>query len=197
MNNHLLNIFFFLAILNIKVNHFFVNGKVVTDAEMKKMGWSRYSLEDLNFCINKFEIDKRKERFLCFISFLSYQSDPGKHCWEFFGDYSVYEGKKDLGNIQSGDGCKFRPVGYFDLNWRNNYQKFSNLIGDENVMKGYSYVSPKYPFSNAGFLWKTYNINSLIDNDPSPQRICRKFAPNGVDCTSKVTKYYNKAKEIF
>ena len=80
MNNHLLNIFIFLTILSIKINHCFVNGKVVTDSEMKKMGWARYSLEDLNFCINKFEIDKRKERFLCFISFLSYQSDPGKHC---------------------------------------------------------------------------------------------------------------------
>ena len=49
----------------------------VTDAQMKKMGWTNYNLGDLNRCINKFRITT-KARLRHFISQISYESGLGK-----------------------------------------------------------------------------------------------------------------------
>ena len=62
-----------------------------------------------------------------------------------------YDGKKDLGNTQPGDGCRYRGAGYILMTGRNNYQKFANYIGDSRVMEGVSYVASNYPWTSAGF----------------------------------------------
>ena len=194
MNNHILYIFSFLVLFFIKTNHCTIITKI-TGTQMKKMGWTNYNIEDLNFCINKFEINI-KERFLSFISLLSYESVFGKLSGEHY-NCSLFEGRKDFGNTQPGDGCRFKAVGFMELRGRKSYQEFSNMIGDENVMKGYSYVNSKYPFSTSGYYWKINNLNSIVDKEPSPNKMCKIFGNHGIDCLSKMKKYYDEAKEIF
>ena len=195
MKNHLINIFIIFAIICVEVDYCSVITKV-TDAQMKKMGWTNYNLEDLNFCINKFEINT-KERFCHFISVLSHESGLGRFA-EDNRNCSIYEGRQDLGNIQPGDGCRFKGVGYIKLYGRYYYQQFSNFMGDENIMKGFSYVSPKYPFTCGGYFWNKNNINAFVDNSASIDRIC-KIVDGGIGtgCSNAVRKYYNKAKDIF
>ena len=195
MKNHLINIFIIFVLLCIEEDYCSVITKV-TDAQMKKMGWTNYNLEDLNFCINKFEINT-KERFCHFISVLSFESGLGRFV-EDITNCTKYEGRQDLGNIQPGDGCRFKGVGYIQLTGRYYYQQFSNFMGDENIMKGFSYVYLKYPFTCSGFFWNKYNLNALVDNSASIDRICKIVNGGiGTGCSNAVRKYYNKAKDIF
>lgn len=197
MKNHLLIIFVIFILLCIEVEYCSVITKV-TDSQMKKLGWTKYNfnLEDLNFCINKFEINTKK-RFCLFISVLSFESGLGRFA-EDIKNCSIYEGRRDLGNTQPGDGCRFKGVGYLQITGRYNYQQFSNFMGDENIMKGFSYVYPKYPFSFCGFFWNKNNMNALVDSPVSIERICKILDGGlGGGCAKEVKKYYSKANDIF
>jgi predicted chitinase len=169
----------------------------VTDAQMKKMGWTNYHLADLNRCISKFNINT-KARLRHFIAQTSHESGLGKWTQELGGTSycSKYDGRKDLGNTQPGDGCKYKGAGYIQLTGRYNYQKFSNYIGDQKVMNGCSYVATNYPWTSAGYWWYTNGLNTLCDKGASVETITRKVN-GGLNGLAERKKYYDKACTIF
>ena len=61
----------------------------------------------------------------------------------------AYEGRSDLGNIEPGDGPRYKGAGVLQLTGRYNYQRLANGIGDQKVMDGVDYVSNTYPFTSA------------------------------------------------
>ena len=200
MKNILFIILILLITVGIKTDDSIIIEKV-TDEQMQKLGWTNYYLEDLNYCIKKFEINT-KERLCHFISQLSYESANGRYTQEIGNETYCkrYDGRTDLGNTQPGDGCKFKGAGYLLLTGRYNYQKFADFIGDKNIMKGVSYVSVKYPWTSAGFWWHNYDINSLIDKGTSIQRLRKIIGGGGLDSgipAKQITKVYYKCKDIF
>ena len=171
--------------------------QLVTDAQMKSMGWTNYNLNDLNNCLNKFSINT-PARIRHFISQCSHESACGYYTQEL-GDYSYcsrYDGRADLGNTQPGDGCRFKGAGYIQLTGRSNYQKFANYMGDSRIMEGVSYVSVKYPWTSAGHWWHNNNMNALCDSGATVEQVTYKV--NGGDRgLEDRKKYYNKACGIF
>ena len=153
------------------------NGKIdkVTDLQMQKMGWTNYNLNDLNNCIRKFNINT-VQRIRHFIAQCSHESGLGKYTEELGGTShcSKYDGRRDLGNTQKGDGCRFKGAGYIQLTGRYNYQQFANYIKDNRVMEGVSYVSKKYPWTSAGYFWSQYGLNQLCDNGASVEVITKR-----------------------
>lgn len=61
----------------------------------------------------------------------------------------AYEGRRDLGNTQPGDGPRFKGAGVLQLTGRFNYQRLADGIDDQRVMEGVDYVSNIYPFTSA------------------------------------------------
>ena len=169
----------------------------VTDAQMQKMGWTNYHLADLNRCITKFSINTQA-RLRHFIAQTSHESGLGKWTQELGGTSycSKYDGRKDLGNTQPGDGCKYKGAGYIQLTGRYNYQKFSNYIGDKKVMNGCSYVATNYPWTSAGYWWYSNGLNSLCDKGASVETITKKVN-GGLNGLASRKKYYDKACTIF
>ena len=195
MKKHLFIIFIILFIFCVKSSYSSVISKII-DAQMKKMGWTNYNHTDLDFCIKKFEINT-KERISYFISILAAESALGRYNIELT-NCSIYDNRRDLGNIQPGDGCKYKGVGYLVLSGRTLYQQFSDFMGDKNIMEGFLYVAPRYSFSICGFMWNKYNINHLIDKGTTIQKICNWFDGGiGSRCMREVNKYFRKAKDIF
>ena len=173
------------------------NYYTITDEQMKKMGWKKYNLEQLNRCINEFNITTT-ERIRHFIAQCSSESSLGQNTIESGNNdhCSKYDGRTDLGNTQPGDGCKYKGAGYIQLTGRYNYQQFADYMGDKNIMEGADYVAKNYPWISAGFWWKTHKMNSLCDKGASVETITRKVN-GGTNKLEERKKYYELACSIF
>lgn len=134
-------------------------------------------LTDLNSCLERYDIDT-PARIRHFMAQIAHESG-GLRWLEELADGSAYEGRRDLGNTQPGDGPRFKGAGAIQLTGRYNYEKFAKSIGDMQVMEGCSYVAEHYPFTSAGFWWNNNHINGLVDAGASCRKISERV--NGRD----------------
>jgi putative chitinase len=148
---------------------------------------------ELNRCLEQFEITT-PVRLRHFLSQISHESGGGRYKKELAsGD--AYEGRKDLGNTQPGDGRKYKGVGYIQLTGRANYQAFANFIKDPKVMDGVDYVAQKYPFTSAGFWWNNNKMNQLCDKNPTVEEVTLRVN-GGYNGLADRKKYYSRCLEI-
>ena len=81
-----------------------------------------------------------------------------------FADGSAYEGRKDLGNSQRGDGVRYKGRGYIQLTGRANYTKFKGSVSDD-IVANPILVEQKYVAQSAAWFWKTRKFNSFANDD--------------------------------
>ena len=167
----------------------------ITDEQMKSMGWTNYYLSDLNNCLSNFEINNVK-RVRHFISQCSHESACGTYTKELASG-KAYENRKDLGNNQPGDGPKYKGAGFIQMTGRSNYQAFANFMNDQKIMDGVDYVAKNYPWSSAGFWWKSNGMNSLCDDKNTTVEKVTKKVNGGTRGLEERKKYYTKACNVF
>lgn len=80
---------------------------------------------------------------------------------------SKYEWRKDLGNIQPGDGVKFCGRGLIQITGRFNYAECSQaLFGDDRLLKTPDLLEqPEWAAKSAAWFWKKNGLNKLADAD--------------------------------
>jgi putative chitinase len=78
----------------------------------------------------------------------------------------VYANRMGNGDEASGDGFKYRGRGYIQLTGKNNYQSFTNHIGEDCVASP-DLVATKYPLASAGFFFNSNNIWAICDQGTS------------------------------
>lgn len=86
---------------------------------------------------------------------------------------SEYEGRKDLGNTQPGDGPRFKGRGPIQVTGRNNYTALSRWAHDKGYVPSATYfvdnptalADDKYAFLGAVWFWVTHNLNRYGDNN--------------------------------
>lgn len=107
----------------------------------------------------------------------------------------AYEGRKDLGNIQIGDGVRFKGRGYIQLTGRANYGKFSQFIGEDCVAQP-ELVATKYPLASAAFFFnktKLWNTCDLGATDEVVTKVSKRVngGTNGLADRLKKFKVYH------
>jgi len=74
----------------------------------------------------------------------------------------VYANRMGNGDEASGDGFKYRGRGYIQLTGKNNYQSFSNFVGEDCVANP-DLVAAKYPLASAAFFFNSNKIWAICD----------------------------------
>jgi putative chitinase len=91
-----------------------------------------------------------------------------KYMFEIWGPTPVqtkYEGRKDLGNTESGDGFKYRGRGIFQLTGRANYKKYGDLLQLDLVGNPDLAADPEIALRIACEYWRSRKINDCADKD--------------------------------
>ena len=119
----------------------------------------------LNMLMPKYEINTLP-RIRHFIAQIAHESGQFRYSKEL-SDGKQYENRKDLGNIYSGDGVKFKGRGLIQITGRYNYKEISNyLFGNDILLTSPEILEqPAYSVEVACWFWKVKHLNSLADSD--------------------------------
>lgn len=120
-------------------------------------------LGPINDTLTMFEINTPK-RIAAFIAQLAHESGSFRY-HEEIADGHAYEGRKDLGNIEKGDGKKFKGRGLIQLTGRTNYESFGKFVGVDFTIMPSLVAQPKYSALAAGWFWNRSKLNSYADKD--------------------------------
>ena len=102
-----------------------------------------------------------------FLAQVGHESGELRYCEELASG-AAYEGRRDLGNTQPGDGSRFKGRGLIQLTGRTNYASYSKARGiDYTTDEGARLPStdPDTAVDVACWFWSTHNLNELADND--------------------------------
>lgn len=141
---------------------------MVTEEQLKKI--SPFSsqnrinqyLKPLNDAMQKYEINTSL-RIAHFLAQILHESGSLRYNEELASG-SQYEGRKDLGNDQPGDGIKFKGRGLMQLTGRVNYSAYGKYIRVDLELQP-ELVATKYAVDVAGWFWSVKRLNALADLD--------------------------------
>lgn len=147
--------------------------------------------------LNSYGINTRL-RVAHFMAQIEHESGGFKYLTELGGKsyFEKYEGRKDLGNIQKGDGFKFRGRGYIQVTGRANYTLLSKDMRIDFVNNPDMLSQEANAMISAVWYWNKNKLNSLADaNDIKGITKRINGAYNGLDDRRKrFDKWYNLLK---
>ena len=104
-------------------------------------------------------------RIAHFIAQLAHESGAFRYTEEL-ADGSAYEGRRDLGNSQPGDGPRYKGRGLIQLTGRANYAAYSKAVGVDDLAKPQRLASDPFAAVDvACWFWQTRDLNKLADQD--------------------------------
>jgi len=146
----------------------------------------------LNDTMREFEINT-PEREAMFLAQVCHESG-GFNYLEEIASGDAYEGRKDLGNTEPGDGRKFKGHGLIQCTGRHNHQKFAAYKGMtlDDVLEYLK--TPKGAAEVSGWFWKTNGCNDVADRGDFLR--VTKIVNGGTNGFADRQAYYQRATEV-
>ena len=113
---------------------------------------------------------------------------------EEYASGAAYEGRRDLGNTQRGDGIRYKGRGIFQLTGRANYRDIGKKIGMDLENNPELAESPEVSVLTALEYWKSRNLNKWADED-NVERITR-LINGGLNGFEDRKKYLARCKQV-
>lgn len=108
---------------------------------------------------------------------------------------AAYEGRLDLGNIEKGDGCRYKGRGLIQLTGRYNYSCLAEDTGIDFLHKPELLSEPEYAVMSACWYWSSKGLNGLADTGDF--HLITKKINGGYNGLADREYYYRKCKEAF
>ncbi len=149
-------------------------------------------LPPLNAAMREFEINNPARR-AAFLAQLAHESGELRYMEEIASG-EAYEGRKDLGNTEPGDGKRFKGRGPIQLTGRSNYRRAGKALGLDLENHPTQAAEPKVGFRVAGWFWKTHDLNRLADEGDFKQ-ITRRINGGYNGMESRI-RYHERAVTV-
>lgn len=105
----------------------------------------------------------RRASFLSQVAHETAQLRFVREIWGPTDQQKRYEGRKDLGNTQPGDGFRFRGRGLIQTTGRANYAACGAALGVDLLALPELLETPEYAVRSAGLFWLMRGLNALAD----------------------------------
>jgi len=132
-------------------------------------------------------------RETAFLAQLAHESAELRYMEEIASG-AAYEGRRDLGNTQPGDGKRYKGRGPIQLTGRANYQKFGGLLGLDLINNPEIAATKEVGFRIAGLFWKSHGLNEFADQQQF-ETITRRIN-GGLNGQADRVMYYERAKRV-
>ena len=99
-----------------------------------------------------------------FLAQLGHESD-GFNTNEEYASGAAYEGRRDLGNTQAGDGVRFKGRGLIQVTGRANYADCGRALGVDLINNPQRLGDFDLACLSAGWFWDTRKLNNHADRD--------------------------------
>lgn len=134
-------------------------------------------------------------RQAAFIAQIAHESGSLKYVREIASG-EAYEGRRDLGNTEPGDGVRFRGRGLIQITGRTNYRACSlGLFGDDRLLDQPELLeAPVNACRSAAWFWHTMDLNKLADI--GALRPITKAINGGYNGYEDRLTYYERAKAV-
>lgn len=117
----------------------------------------------LNDVLEKYYINS-PSRIHMFLAQIGHESGQFRYLEEL-ATGAAYEGRRDLGNTQSGDGVKYKGRGVIQITGRKNYALCSLALDLPLLEKPELLSRLPWALESAGWYWSNNNLNSYCDKD--------------------------------
>jgi putative chitinase len=122
-------------------------------------------LAPLEAAMERFEINTPL-RQAAFLAQIGVESGGLRYVLELWGPTPTqrrYEGRKDLGNLQIGDGFRYRGRGLIQITGRSNYDEMGRKMGLDLINKPELLCEPNWAALSATVFWDSRKLNSYAD----------------------------------
>lgn len=120
-------------------------------------------LPHLNLAMWEFGITTNRRK-ACFLSQLAHESGQLRH-FEEIASGEAYEGRQDLGNVQQGDGVRYKGRGPIQLTGRKNYGLAGQVLGLDLLAEPELVATAEVGFRVAGWFFHDNGLNELCDRE--------------------------------
>jgi putative chitinase len=151
------------------------------------------SLPSLQEGIDKYQIGFNRQRIAAFLAQIGHESGGLRYTVELASG-QAYEWRKDLGNVNLGDGVKFKGRGWIQLTGRHNYRQAGKAIGVDLEANPELAANPKYLGLLAGWFWSSRNLNFWADKEDF-EKITR-LINGGLNGYADRLSYWQRAKKV-
>ena len=143
-------------------------GRDTLTAIFRKLGASQARAEELGLAANvhfrTYGILDNSLRLIHFLAQLAHESGNFRYMEEIASG-AAYEGRKDLGNTQAGDGKRYKGRGPIQLTGRANYRRYGQQLGIDFENNPEIVAIPSVGLLVACKFWSDNGLNTLADQD--------------------------------